>query len=130
MNLTNYGITDAKSLLENVVFIRLRTGENLVSYSYRHENGIVAFLPLELVKQDDDSYSFRSFIPFVQERIFFLHMEDISIVKAKLLQVIHDRYISFTESMYKNDIEELLFSTDSIRTVEAEIELASGAVVH
>jgi hypothetical protein len=130
MNLVNYGISDATVLFKNIVLARLKTGENLISYSYHHSNGIVLFLPMELVRQEDDSFSMRSFLPFVKERIFYISIDDVQLVKSNLIQYISDSYIKMTETLYKNDIDDVLFSAESFKQVEAEIELSSGAIVH
>jgi len=130
MNLAAYGIVDVSILFKNIKFFRLYTGENLVSYSYQHSNGIVLFLPMELVRQADDSFVLRSFLPFVKDRIFYFSIDDLQVAKDNVLQYITDHYVKITETLYKDDIEEVMFSEQSYKFVEAEIEIASGAIVH
>lgn len=131
MNLVAYGVASATDMLKNILLIKLTTGETLVSYcQHNPDGGIVTFLPMELVRQEDDSFVLRSFLPFVSEKLFYIHLDSIQIIKGTVLQYVKDQYKKLTETLYKDDIEEFLFSAESFHTVEAEIELQSGVSVH
>lgn len=131
MNLVAYGIADVNSLFQNILLIRLKTGESIISYTNHNSDGsVVMFLPMELVRQPDDSFLLRAFLPFVKERIFYVGLDDLQLIKGTVLQYITDQYRKITETLYKNDIEEILFSAQSFKTVEDEIELSSGVAIH
>lgn len=128
MNLTNYGIKNVDSLLKSILLVKLKSKEVLISYGCAVDNGIVLFLPMELL-QFEESCSLNPWLPYVKERAFYIKFEEIQVIKSNLIDYVNDRYKNYTELIYKDDITEVIQFSKELEETEEIISINSDNIV-
>lgn len=115
-------IPNGKKVLDQICFVRLKTGEMLISYSLILENSMVLFLPMEISK---DGSSMIPFAPFVSDRAFAISQSEVQLLKSSVNSYIKNRYKEMTDTLYKDEkifVMEMDESDLEDITYDAELE--------
>lgn len=93
-------IPNGKKVLDQICFVRLKTGEMLISYSLILENSMVLFLPMEISKDGKELFPFA---PFVTDRAFAISQSEVQLLKSSVQSYIKNRYKEITDTLYKDE---------------------------
>lgn len=127
MNIEAYGISDADALLNNVVFIKLVSGENLITYAVSNGDGLSSFLPFE-IKDHEGDFILVPYLPFIKEKIFFMAFTNLQFIKASVHQYVIDQYKKISLSLFKSDIEDLLSACKRLQEANAQVSISKELV--